>query len=734
MSGLDSVLESFLPPKEAEEEYSGEEDWDDEYEGEEDYLDEGYNDGEEGEEGGGLPAALPRAPPTRPRIEFEDADDGQVPNPLQLKPRPAAARAKGAGARAGGRAKGESLLTLPAHREVVRHAAGDAAARLAPHPHRFDRRSAGCVLKTIVASVGARDVAAWRAGAGDCATAEEARAATGIEGDQGAGGERMSARPTVLGSSAVCAVVALGSAVPDDLLAVGTFLLVRDPSALRKKSSPACDVVAPAAAAAAAATAAAATAADSSAPAPEAAPAPAAGPAPTAGPAAGGCFASLLIVDDVAEALADGRALCRVPEWLVATEEALLAADELSSALFAASALHRPSDYFPPPTPAHGPTGTAGAAVGSAAGGRAAGGSAAGGSAAGGSAAGGSAAGGGGGVPLPLSSSAATPSGVARDAVASSTSPTSYAVLGCGAMGVLAVACLRHLYGAAPTIYAVDDDESRRSMAVAYGASASSAMGFAELRAAHDARRGGTLGGLGCAGVIVATCGGRVGSGVGGGANGGERAILELAAAIVAEGGTLALPAAPPSELPPCLGPAACFARSLTLCYGGGGGGRTPGLLERAFEVLKARPSRRALVAGLGKVVTHRMPFAEAQRALELTEGGLAAGMAVPPGTEGAGQRKAMLVDGPAQAKEEGGATSSSAAPAMPFLKVVLYPDDEGSVLPAAVEASQAQGAAGMNGAGRDISSAATGTASSGPAAPASVLPRTAATLVASLD
>ena len=83
---------------------------------------------------------------------------------------------------------------------------------------------------------------------------------------------------------------------------------------------------------------------------------------------------------------------------------------------------------------------------------------------------------------------------------------------------------------------------------------------------------------------------------------------------------------------------------------------------------------------------------------------------------------------GEANAREEGRG-AGIAAPAVPFLKAVLYPDDEGSVLPA-VEASQ--GAAETNVSG-GVGSSATA-APSGSAVPVSVLPRTAATLAASLD
>lgn len=212
-----------------------------------------------------------------------------------------------------------------------------------------------------------------------------------------------------------------------------------------------------------------------------------------------------------------------------------------------------------------------------------------------------------------------------------------FAVLGCGAQGLLAITSLRHVHGPHVLIYACDDNEARRSMAVAYGASSSHVMSTVELRVAHEARKGGYLKGLGCDGVIVtgsmmdatgtnaslarndvgsshqtttnaathaaekeakvAAQDARFGASTAShstvpavsaaGANAGSasqqspalRSALELAADIVADGGVLALLCRAPTaaELPESLHPTECCIRSLTISYGRGG--RTPNLL-----------------------------------------------------------------------------------------------------------------------------------------------------------
>ena len=74
-----------------------------------------------------------------------------------------------------------------------------------------------------------------------------------------------------------------------------------------------------------------------------------------------------------------------------------------------------------------------------------------------------------------------------------------------------------------------------------------------------------------------------------------------------------------------------------------------------AFEVIRAKPSKRALAASLQKVITHRMVLSEAQQALQMVA------MTVDTPSEARGCVKAMLyADGKPDPSQHGAAPIES--------------------------------------------------------------------------
>lgn len=241
-------------------------------------------------------------------------------------------------------------------------------------------------------------------------------------------------------------------------------------------------------------------------------------------------YSSLIVLADLSSALATGRVAVRVPNFIVSPEDALLAEDELSAGVHAATL---------------------------------------------------------------MADALATLRACPKILTGASRGSSCFVVLGCGPIGLMTIVALRALLDQSVAILAADGSDAKRTLAATYGAT--EACTPQELRARLSDVDG----------VVEAD---------------GDEAMLDLGAAIVADGGIFALLSPPRNgdgTLPESLSPARCFARNLTIRYGSGG--RTPALLTKAFEVLRTRPSQRALTVGVNKVVTHRMPYADAQRAIELT-------------------------------------------------------------------------------------------------------------------